>query len=117
MEQSATAAGETPIAFADRVSDIFRTLLGTYDFTNDDFIRTTEPRHRDAAQALWRKLLAAGDIYLGAYEGWYSIRDECFYGEDELVEDGQSPGTKVAPTGAPVERVAESSYFFRLSNL
>ena len=60
VEQSATAAGETPLAFADRVSGIFRTLLGTYDFSNDDFIRTTEGRHREAAQALWQKLLAAG---------------------------------------------------------
>ena len=108
VEQSATAAGETPQAFADRVSDTFKSLLGTYDFSADEFIRTTEPRHKDAAQALWRKLLDAGDIYLGAYEGWYSVRDECFYTEDELV-DGN------APTGAPVEWVAESSFFFRLS--
>jgi len=108
VEQSATAAGETPIAFADRVSDTFRGLLDTYDFTCDEFIRTTEPRHYEAVQALWRSLVDAGDIYLGAYEGWYSVRDECFYTEEELV-DG------VAPTGAPVEWVAESSYFFKLS--
>jgi methionyl-tRNA synthetase len=108
VEQSATAAGETPQAFADRVSASFRELTGAYDFSCDEFIRTTEPRHREAAQALWCKLLDAGDIYLGAYEGWYSVRDECFYTEDELV-DGN------APTGAPVEWVAESSYFFRLS--
>jgi len=114
VEQSARAADETPLAFADRVSDVFRTLLGTFDFTTDDFIRTTEPRHREAVQSLWLKVLAKGDIYLGAYEGWYSIRDECFYGEDELVDDEQS-GTRVAPTGAPVEWVAEESYFFRLS--
>ena len=115
VEQSATAAGETPIVFADRVSDIFRDLLGTFGFSNDDFIRTTEPRHAEATQALWQRLLEAGDIYLGAYEGWYSIRDECFYGEDELIDDPKSEGTKCAPTGAPVEWVAESSYFFKLS--
>ena len=108
VEQSANAAGETPQAFADRVSATFRELLSTYDFSNDEFIRTTEPRHRDAAQALWRKLAEAGDIYLDVYEGWYSVRDECFYTEDELVDGA-------APTGAPVEWVAESSYFFRLS--
>jgi len=108
VEQSASAAGETPMAFADRVSDTFRGLVDTYGFSNDDFIRTTEPRHVRAVQALWQKLEAAGDIYLGAYEGWYSVRDECFYTEDELI-DG------VAPTGAPVEWVAEPSYFFRLS--
>ena len=108
VEQSATAAGETPIAFADRVSATFRSLLDTYDLSCDEFIRTTEPRHYEAVQALWRSLLDAGDIYLGAYEGWYSVRDECFYTEDELVDGA-------APTGAPVEWVAESSYFFRLS--
>jgi len=108
VEQSAVAAGETPQAFADRVSATFRNLLSVYDFSCDEFIRTTEPRHTEAAQALWRKLLDAGDIYLGAYEGWYSIRDECFYTEEELVDGA-------APTGAPVEWVAESSYFFRLS--
>lgn len=108
VEQSANAAGETPQAFADRVSATFRELTETYGFSHDEFIRTTEPRHSEAAQALWRKLLEAGDIYLGAYEGWYSIRDECFYTEDELV-DGK------APTGAEVEWVAESSFFFRLS--
>ena len=108
VEQTAVAAGETPIAFANRVSATFRALLDTYDFSCDEFIRTTEPRHYEAVQALWCKLRDAGDIYLGAYEGWYSVRDECFYGEDELV-DGK------APTGAPVEWVAESSYFFRLS--
>ena len=108
VEQSAQAAGETPLAFADRVSAIFRSLLDTYDFTCDEFIRTTEARHAEAAQALWGKLLDNGDIYLGAYEGWYSIRDECFYTEEELVDGA-------APTGAPVEWVAESSYFFRLS--
>ena len=108
VEQSATTAGETPQAFADRVSDTFRALLGAYDLSADEFIRTTEPRHREAAQALWTKLAEAGDIYLGAYEGWYSVRDECFYTEDELV-DGN------APTGAPVEWVAESSYFFKMS--
>jgi methionyl-tRNA synthetase len=108
VEQSASASGESPQHFADRVSDTFRSLLPLYDFSADQFIRTTEPRHKAAAQALWTTLVQSGDIYLGAYEGWYSVRDEAFYTEDELV-DG------VAPTGAPVEWVAESSYFFRLS--
>lgn len=108
VEQSAELAGETPIEFADRVSESFRSLIPLYNFSCDEFIRTTEPRHIAAVQALWRELLGTGDIYLGAYEGWYSIRDEAFYTEDELV-DG------VAPTGAPVEWVAEPSYFFALS--
>lgn len=108
VEQSASASGESPQHFADRVSDTFRSLLPLYDFSADQFIRTTEPRHKLAAQALWTTLLQSGDIYLGAYEGWYSVRDEAFYTEDELIAG-------VAPTGAPVEWVAESSYFFRLS--
>ena len=106
MQQSAEAAGETPQAFADRVSDTFRALLPVYNFSCDQFIRTTESRHTAAAQALWRKLLDSGDIYLGEYEGWYSVRDEAFYTEGELV-DG------LAPTGAPVEWVKESSYAAR----
>jgi methionyl-tRNA synthetase len=83
-------------------------------FSNDGFIRTTEPRHRAACQALWRQLEAKGHIYLGAYEGWYAIRDEAFYGPDELTE---REGVKYAPSGAPVEWVREPSYFFRLSAL
>lgn len=108
VEQSATASGETPQAFADRVSGSFRDLMEVYDFSCDEFIRTTEPRHLVSARALWRKLVQEGDIYLGSYEGWYAVRDECFYTEDELVEGS-------APSGASVEWVAESSYFFRLS--
>jgi len=108
VEQSAQAAGETPQELADRVSDVFRSLLPLYDFSCDQFIRTTEARHKAAAQALWSKLYSSGDIYLGEYEGWYAVRDEAFYTEDELV-DGK------APTGAEVEWVAETSYFFRLS--
>jgi len=82
-------------------------------YSNDDFIRTTEPRHIAACQALWNELVARGDIYLGSYAGWYSVRDEAFWGADEL-KDGPN-GSKIAPTGAPVEWVEEPSYFFRLS--
>ena len=78
------------------------------NISNDDFIRTTEPRHREACQALWKTLVDKGEIYLGSYAGWYSVRDEAFYQESELV------GGK-APTGAEVEWVEEPSYFFRLS--
>ena len=78
------------------------------NFSHDDFIRTTEPRHKRGVAALWERLVASGDIYLGKYAGWYSVRDEAFYAESELV-DGK------APTGAPVEWVEEPSYFFRLS--
>ncbi len=108
VEKSAEKAGVPPQAFVDEVSEHFRDMANILQLTNDDFIRTTEPRHTLAAQALWKRLEAAGDIYLGAYSGWYSVRDEAFYAESELV-NGK------APTGADVEWVEEPSYFFKLS--
>jgi len=108
VEKAAQAAGEDPQAFVDRVSQRFRALSGVMGFTNDDFIRTTEPRHIASVQQLWRELVARDQIYLGTYAGWYSVRDETYYAESEIV-DGK------APTGAPVEWVEEPSYFFRLS--
>ncbi|MCE2563990.1 methionine--tRNA ligase [Komagataeibacter sp. FNDCF1] len=113
VEQAAQAAGVTPVALADRVAADFRDMYDKMAISYDDFIRTTEPRHVQGAQALWKKLEENGHIYLGAYEGWYATRDECFYGEEELV-DGPD-GKKVAPTGAAVEWVKEPSYFFSLS--
>ena len=113
VERSARAAGMDPQAFTDKVSQTFRDLSAAWQFSNDDFIRTTEPRHVEASQALWYKLKEAGDIYLGSYAGWYAVRDEAFYGEDELT-DGPN-GKKIAPSGAEVDWVEEPSYFFRLS--
>ncbi len=113
VEKAAMAAGIDPKTFCDQVSTNFRDLAQRLNISNDDFIRTTEPRHIKSVQALWTKLLEAGDIYLGHYEGWYAVRDEAFYQEDEL-EDG--PNGKIAKaSGAPVEWVKEPSYFFRLS--
>jgi methionyl-tRNA synthetase len=109
VEQSANKNGQTPLEFADKVSDRFRQLSVVLNCSNDDFIRTTEERHQDAVCALWKKLEEKGQIYLGAYEGWYSIRDEAFYAESEII-DGK------APTGAEVEWVKEESYFFKLSD-
>src|SRR3546814_2591578 len=83
------------------------------NYSNDDFSRTTEERHTRACQALWKTLQDKGEIYLGSYAGWYAVRDEAFYGEDELA-DGPD-GKKRAPSGAEVEWVEEPSYFFRLS--
>ncbi|MEO3430181.1 methionine--tRNA ligase [Pelagibius sp. CAU 1746] len=113
VEKSAAAAGIDPQSFTDRVSQNFRDLSALWGFTNDDFIRTTEQRHKDACQALWKKLVEAGDIYLGSYAGWYAVRDEAYYAESEL-EDGPN-GSKIAPSGAECEWVEEESYFFRLS--
>lgn len=108
VEKSAKTAGMDPKSFTDKVSQNFRDLLQVMNFSNDDFIRTTEPRHIKAAQALWDELLKKGDIYAGKYAGWYAVRDEAFYAEGELV-NGK------APTGADVEWVEEPSYFFKLS--
>jgi len=108
VEKSARAAGIDPLAFCDRVSQNFRDLAVAMNFSNDDFIRTTEQRHVAASQAIWNELKARGQIYLGSYAGWYSVRDEAFYAESELVSGR-------APTGADVEWVEEPSYFFRLS--
>ena len=108
VEKAAIAAGEDTQAFVDRVSQRFRDLREPMGLTNDDFIRTTETRHTESVQQLWRELVERDEIYLGTYAGWYSVRDEAFYAESELV-DG------LAPTGAPVEWVEEPSYFFRLS--
>jgi methionyl-tRNA synthetase len=112
VEKAAKDAGMEPQAFTDQVSRHFRDLAATMGFSNDDFIRTTEPRHKDACAALWQELERRGEIYLGHYEGWYAVRDEAFYGPDELTE---RDGVKYAPSGAPVEWVREPSYFFRLS--
>ncbi|MCB4821655.1 methionine--tRNA ligase [Roseicella aerolata] len=112
VEKAAQDAGMDPQAFTDQVSEHFRDLAAWMGFSNDDFIRTTEPRHKAACQALWEELVRRDEIYLGHYEGWYAVRDEAFYGADELVE---RDGVKYAPSGAPVAWVKEPSYFFRLS--
>ena len=113
VEKAAAAAGLAPQAFTDRVSGNFRELAERMNFSNDDFIRTTEPRHIAACQALWRRLLERGEIYLGSYAGWYAVRDEAFYSESELSIGPD--GGRTAPSGAPVDWVEEPSYFFRLS--
>ncbi|MCU0893017.1 MAG: methionine--tRNA ligase, partial [Rhodospirillales bacterium] len=113
VEKAAAAAGLAPQDFTDRVSGNFRDLAARMNFSNDDFIRTTEPRHIAACQALWRRLLERDEIYLGSYAGWYAVRDEAFYGESELAVGPD--GGRIAPSGAPVEWVEEPSYFFRLT--
>ncbi len=108
VEKSALARGKNPQEFCDEVSAKFRELASTLDLSHDDFIRTTEERHKKSAQEFWRRLEANGWIYKDVYEGWYALRDEAFYSEDELV-NGK------APTGAEVTWHKEESYFFKLS--
>lgn len=113
VEKSAAAAGVDPLGFCDKVSSRFRDLAKTMNFSNDDFIRTTEKRHRVACQDLWKRLRDNDEIYLGNYSGWYSVRDEAYFAEPELIKG--KDGEKLAPTGAPIEWVEEPSFFFPLS--
>ena len=107
VEKSAEKYALPPQEFTDKTSAVFFKMMETLNISNDDFIRTTEERHKEAVRHFWSKLVESGDIYLGKYAGWYSIRDEAFYSESELTEQG------LAPTGAPVEWVEEPSYFFK----
>jgi methionyl-tRNA synthetase len=114
VEKSAAVAGKDPQAFTDEVSQRFRLLAQAMNFSNDDFIRTTERRHIESCQELWRRLKERGQIYLGSYSGWYAVRDEAYYQEDEL--ETRPDGKKISKaSGAEVEWVEEPSYFFQLS--
>jgi methionyl-tRNA synthetase len=113
VEQAAQQAGLEPQAYVDRMSALYEDMARAIGLSNDDWIRTTEDRHKRSCAELWRRIDAAGDIYLGHYEGWYAVRDEAFYDEEELTT--RPNGGRVAPSGAPVEWVREPSYFFRLS--
>lgn len=108
IEKSALKAGIPVQEFVDQNAANFRNLAQVMNFSHDDFIRTSEERHKVLVKEVWDKLFQSGNIYLGKYSGWYSVRDEAFYAESELV-DGK------APTGADVEWLEEPSYFFKLS--
>lgn len=114
VAKTAEKNGMTPKAFADMNAAHFQQMAKRLGISNDDFIRTTEPRHYEASQAIWNKLKEKGDIYLGKYEGWYSVREEGYFGEDELTTD-PATGKKLTPNGTEVEWVEEPSYFFKLS--
>ncbi|WP_226581846.1 methionine--tRNA ligase [Acuticoccus sediminis] len=112
MVETAAREGIPVAELADRNTGLFRKMAEVVGSSHDDFISTREPRHIKASQAIWTAMADAGDIYLDNYGGWYSVRDEAYFGENELTEkDGQ----KFAPTGAPVKWMEEPSYFFRLS--
>ncbi len=84
VEKAARDAGLEPRAFCDGISAKFRDMEARLGVVTDDFIRTTEARHVAGVQALWRRLRERGQIYLGHYEGWYAVRDEDFYGADDV---------------------------------
>ena len=113
MQQAAARQGLSPQALADRTAGEFVAMASLVEADVSARVRTTEPRHHRASQAIWERMRAAGDIYLSKYPGWYSVRDEAFFDEAELSVDAN--GTKRAPGGAPVEWVEEESYYFKLS--
>jgi methionyl-tRNA synthetase len=113
MQQTAVAEGLTPLALADRNSARFREMMTALNISYDDYIRTTEPRHERACQALWRAIEKNGDIYLGKYAGWYSVRQEAYFDEAETTVGAD--GIRREPLGSPVEWAEEETYFFRLS--
>jgi methionyl-tRNA synthetase len=113
MLQTARGQGLSARELADRNTPRFRDMAKALNCSNDDFIRTTEERHYRASQEIWRRMAAAGDIYKDTYAGWYSVRDEAYYAEDETQIGAD--GVRVGPQGTPVEWVEEESYFFRLS--
>ncbi len=113
MVQAARAADRDTLEYADEMSNRFREMCAKLNISYDDFVRTSEDRHHRASIVLWEAMEKAGDLYLDRYEGWYSVRDEAFYDESELI-DGEG-GDKVSPQGTPVEWTAEETWFFRLS--
>ncbi|MBS4729169.1 methionine--tRNA ligase [Mycobacterium sp. SM1] len=114
VAQAAAAEGLPTTELARRNSDVFQRLQERLNISFDRFIRTTDPDHYRASQAIWRRMADAGDIYLDTYSGWYSVRDERFFVESEtrLRDDGTRVATE---TGAPVTWTEEQTYFFRLS--
>lgn len=113
MQQTARAEGISPEELAQRNSDQFCEMGKLLNASNDDFIRTTEERHHETSRNIWNLMSNAGDIYKDSYAGWYSVRDEAYYAEDET--EVRADGVRYGPQGTPVEWVEEESYFFKLS--
>jgi len=113
IQRAAENKNVDPLDFCDQISQTFRDLSKTLNLSNTDFIRTTEERHKKTVQYLWAELEKNDDIYLSKYSGWYSVSDEAYYNEDEIID---KDGKKVAEaSGSLVEWIEEESYFFRLS--
>ncbi len=117
IAQAARAAGVAPRAYVDAQVQAFQAMAATFEISHDRFIRTTDADHLAASQRLWRAMVAAGDIYLDRYTGWYSVRDEAYYDESELVDavDAVGAAVRLSPQGTGVEWTVEESWFFCLS--
>ena len=113
IQREAEKNNKEPKLFCDEISLKFQDLTKTLNLSNDDFIRTTEKRHHESVKAIWNRLLDSGDIYLSKYAGWYSVSDEAYYTEDEIISE---KGKKVSKSsGSKVDWFEEESYFFKLS--
>ena len=110
IAEAAAKAGVTPMEFTDKIVEEWKSVWKLLNISNDDFIRTTEPRHEKVVQAIFEKLSKTGDIYKGFYEGWYCVGCETFWLLSQLVEN-KCPDCK-----REVQKLKEESYFFKLSN-
>ena len=119
IEQKAEAKGIKPQEFVDEMADSYKKLWKMLDISYDKFIRTTDEEHVKAVQKIFERLLKQGDIYLGEYQGWYSVEDEEYFTESQLAEVYKDDNGKViggkAPSGHEVKLIKEPSYFFRMS--
>ncbi len=113
IQKEAEKNKKDPQKFCDELSEKFKSLTKLLNLSNDDFIRTTEKRHHKSVLEIWNKLIKSGDIYLDKYSGWYSVSDEAFYDDDEIIESNGKKTSKLS--GSVVEWVEEESYFFKLS--
>ena len=118
IQRKAEEKNVTPQQYVDDIVSGIKELWDKMDISYDDFIRTTEPRHKEIVEKIFARLLEQGDIYLDEYEGWYSVPDETYYTEhqlvDPIVENGKVVGGKSPDSGHPVELVREESYFFKM---
>jgi len=113
IQKAAEKDGLQPLIFCKKISKVFEDLTKKLNLSNDDFIRTTEKRHHEAVEDLWKRLVVSGNIYLSKYKGWYSVSDETYYNTDEVSEKN---GKKIAiSSGSYVDWVEEESFFFKLS--
>ena len=119
IQEKAHKAGKTELEYLDEMIAGIKSLWSKLEISNDDFIRTTEERHKQVVEKVFERLLKQGDIYLGEYEGWYSVPDETYYTESQLVEpvyeNGKIIGGKSPDSGHEVELVKEESYFFNIN--
>ena len=119
IQEKAQKAGKTELEYLDEMISGIKNLWSKLEISNDDFIRTTEERHKQVVEKVFERLLKQGDIYLGEYECWYSVPDETYYTESQLVdpvyENGKIVGGKSPDSGHEVELVKEESYFFNIN--